>query len=98
MQTLTSKSQAIIPERVRRKLGVKPGDSVAFKFKSGQVYLQKARPIDWVLASAVEETIQDEWNSAQDERVDRAFIANFEAGQARPLGKSHHQKANVIVP
>jgi antitoxin PrlF len=68
---LTSKSQATIPERVRRKLGVKPGDSVAFKFKSGQIYLQKARPIDRVFANAVEETLQDEWASPHDERAYR---------------------------
>jgi antitoxin PrlF len=68
---LTSKSQATIPERVRRKLGVKPGDSVAFKFKSGQIYLQKASPIDRVFANAVEETLQDEWQSPQDERAYR---------------------------
>lgn len=68
---LTSKSQATIPGRVRQKLGLKPGDSVAFKFHSGQVYLQKARPVDRILASAVEETLQDEWHSANDERAYR---------------------------
>ena len=68
---LTSKSQATIPGRVRQKLGLKPGDSVAFKFQAGQVYLQKARPIDRALASAVEETLQDEWNSVNDARAYR---------------------------
>jgi AbrB family looped-hinge helix DNA binding protein len=68
---LTSKSQATIPERVRRKLGVKPGDSVAFKLKSGQVYLQKARAIDRIFANAVEDTLQDEWQSPHDERAYR---------------------------
>jgi antitoxin PrlF len=70
---LTSKSQATIPERVRRKLGVKPGDSVAFKYKSGQVYLQKARSIDRIFASAVEETLQDEWQSPHDVRAYHDF-------------------------
>ena len=66
---LTSKSQATIPGRVREKLRLKPGDSVAFKFKGGHIYLQKARPIDRVFANAVEETLKDEWHSAHDERA-----------------------------
>ncbi|HXA14572.1 MAG TPA: hypothetical protein VNW23_05550 [Opitutaceae bacterium] len=68
---LTSKSQATIPEFVRRKLDVKPGDSVAFKFKSGRIYLQKACSIDRVFANAVEKTLQDEWSSMPDERAYR---------------------------
>ncbi|MDE3085106.1 MAG: AbrB/MazE/SpoVT family DNA-binding domain-containing protein, partial [Verrucomicrobiota bacterium] len=50
---LTSKSQATIPGRVRKKLGLKPGDSVAFKLQNGLIYLQKARPMDRVFAGAV---------------------------------------------
>ena len=65
---LTGKSQATIPGRVRKKLGLKPGDSVAFKAQGGLVYLQKARPVDHVMAEAVAETLQDEWGSAEDER------------------------------
>jgi len=66
---LTSKGQATIPGRVRAKLGLKPGDSVAFKFKEGHIYLQKARPIDRVLAQAVETTLKDEWDSTNDARA-----------------------------
>lgn len=68
---LTSKSQATIPGRVREKLGLKAGDSVAFKFKNGLVYLQKAKPVDHLMAQAVGETLQDEWESAHDERAYR---------------------------
>ena len=68
---LTSKSQATIPGRVRKQLGLKTGDSGAFKFKEGLVYLQKARPVDHVMAQAVGETLQDEWGSAHDERAYR---------------------------
>lgn len=68
---LTSKSQATIPGRVREKLGLKAGDSVAFKSKNGLIYLQKARPVDHVFASAVAETLQDEWDSVHDERAYR---------------------------
>lgn len=66
---LTSKSQATIPGRIRKKLGLKAGDAVAFKLRGGLVYLQKARPVDHVMAQAVAETLQDEWDSAHDERA-----------------------------
>ncbi len=68
---LTSKSQATIPGRIRKKLGLKAGDSVAYKLRAGLVYLQKARPVDHTLAQAVGETLQDEWDSAHDERAYR---------------------------
>ena len=68
---LTSKSQATIPGRVRQRLGLKPGDSVAFKLKDGLVCLQKARLVDHVFAAAVETTLTDEWDSAHDERAYR---------------------------
>lgn len=68
---LTSKSQATIPGRVRRKLRLKPGDSVAFKLKDDLIFLQKAQPVDHVFARAVEETLQDEWYSENDERAYR---------------------------
>ena len=68
---LTSKSQATIPGRVRAKLGLKAGDSVAFKFKNGLIYLQKAKPVDHVFAGAVAETLQDEWHSLHDENAFR---------------------------
>jgi AbrB family looped-hinge helix DNA binding protein len=68
---LTSKSQATIPGRIRKKLGLKAGDSVAFKLRDGLVYLQKAKPVDHVYAAAVAETLQDEWDSAHDEKAYR---------------------------
>lgn len=68
---LTSKSQATIPGRVRQKLGLKAGDSVAFKLKNGLIYLQKAKPVDHVFAAAVAESLQDEWQSEHDESAYR---------------------------
>jgi antitoxin PrlF len=68
---LTSKGQATIPGRIRQKLGLKSGDSVAFKLREGLIYLQKARPVDHNLAQAVGESLQDEWDSAHDEKAYR---------------------------
>ena len=58
-----------MPERVRKKLGLKPGDSVAFKLKDGHIYLQKARPIDRTFARAAEDILRDEWHSAHDDKA-----------------------------
>ena len=44
---------------------------IGFKLRAGLVYLQKARPVDHTLAQAVGETLQDEWDSAHDERAYR---------------------------
>jgi len=68
---LTSKSQATIPGRVREKLRLTPGDSIAFKFRDGHIFLQKARAADHVFAKAVADTLSDEWHSANDERAYR---------------------------
>jgi len=38
-QRMTSKGQVTIPVRIRKLLGLKPGDNVAFVQKDGQVYL-----------------------------------------------------------
>lgn len=64
---LTGRGQATIPGRVRKKLGLKVGDTVAFKLKNGLIYRQKANPADHVFTGAVAETLQDEWHSAHDE-------------------------------
>jgi bifunctional DNA-binding transcriptional regulator/antitoxin component of YhaV-PrlF toxin-antitoxin module len=68
---LTSKSQATIPGRIRKQLSLKAGDTVAFKLRAGLVYRQKARPVDHVMARAVGEALQDEWDSVHDERAYR---------------------------
>lgn len=44
MSTVTTKGQVTIPKPVRDRLGVKPGDRVAFDLdEGGQVLLRKAR-------------------------------------------------------
>ena len=41
--TLTSKAQVTVPAEVRRHLGLKPGDKLAFAIDGDQVRLQPAR-------------------------------------------------------
>ncbi|MGN6360680.1 MAG: AbrB/MazE/SpoVT family DNA-binding domain-containing protein, partial [Thermomicrobiales bacterium] len=43
LATLTSKGQLTVPAEVRRQLGLKQGDKVAFMLKDGQVTLHVPR-------------------------------------------------------
>ena len=67
---ITSKYQATIPEPVRKVLHLKAGDSIAFDIEDNQIRIRKARPIDFSLAKALEQTLS-EWDSATDEEAYR---------------------------
>ncbi len=68
---LTSKFQTTVPERVRRTLGLKKGDFVAFEVKRGNVVtLRKATPVDLQFARALARTLS-EWESDNDEAAYR---------------------------
>lgn len=68
---MTSKHQATIPVPVRKALGLKAGDAVAFEIESGRVRLRKAGPLDMNFARAVEGTLATEWLSPGDEEAYR---------------------------
>ncbi|WP_299978615.1 type II toxin-antitoxin system PrlF family antitoxin [Desulfobacula sp.] len=66
---LTTKSQATIPEKIRKILGLIPGDSVAFEVdQNKKVVIRKATPIDFEFAKAVEGTLS-EWSSKNDQEA-----------------------------
>lgn len=66
---LTTKSQATIPGKIRKHLGVKPGDSVAFVVgENNKVFVRKATAIDFEFAQALEGTLS-EWTSKNDEEA-----------------------------
>jgi AbrB family looped-hinge helix DNA binding protein len=68
---LTSKSQATVPASVRKKLNLKPGDTVVFdEAEHGTIRLRKAEPLDIEFLSALESTLS-EWKSENDERAYR---------------------------
>lgn len=68
---LTTKSQATIPEKIRKVLGLHPGDSVAFEIgHDKKVTIRKATPIDFEFAKALEGTLS-EWSSSNDEEAYR---------------------------
>ncbi len=68
---LTSKSQTTVPAAVRKRLNLKPGDTVVFEeSEGGTVRIRKAEPLDIGFLSALESTLS-EWNSENDERAYR---------------------------
>jgi len=68
---LTSKGQATVPASVRRKLNLKPGDTVVFEeAELGTIRLRKAEPLEAAYLSALERTLS-EWGSENDERAYR---------------------------
>lgn len=68
---LTSKSQTTVPAGVRKRLNLKPGDTVIFEeFEAGTVCIRKAEPLDLEFLSALETTLS-EWNSDNDDRAYR---------------------------
>ena len=68
---LTTKSQATIPGKIRKILGLHPGDSVAFEVNENlKVLIRKATPIDFEFTRALEGTLS-EWSSKNDEEAYR---------------------------
>ncbi len=71
---MTSKFQATIPAPVRKELGLKTGDAVAFEIVPGHsVTLRKAGLLDLDFARAVEDTLAFEWRT-------KTPMVTFEAG------------------
>ena len=66
---LTKKYQATIPAPVRKKLGLKPGDSILFEESkpTGTIILRRAEPLDIEYLAALEGTLS-EWDSENDAR------------------------------
>jgi antitoxin PrlF len=68
---LTTKGQATVPLSVRKKLQLKPGDTVIFEeSKGGTFSIRKAEPLDLEFLLALEKTLS-EWNSENDDRAYR---------------------------
>ena len=63
---LTSKYQATIPEAVRRVMGLRAGDVIAFDVEGNEIRIRKASPVDLAFVQALETTLT-EWTSEADE-------------------------------
>ncbi len=64
---LSSRSQTVIPKAIRDRLGIGPGDVIAFDERAGEIVL---RPVRKVAADDPFATFT-EWSSAADEEAYR---------------------------
>lgn len=67
---LSSKNQVTLPREVRRALGLKPGDRVAYELHDGVVHLARMEAFDAAFHEALSETL-DEWTTPADEQAFR---------------------------
>jgi len=66
---LSSKGQITIPAKIRQKLHLTPGDTLAWDIKEeGSVSVRRVEPIDLDYLSAISDTLS-EWNSEADEKA-----------------------------
>ncbi len=65
---LSSKGQVTIPLEIRKAMGIKPGDLIAYELQGEFVKLKRITPFDSAFHSAISETLQ-EWNSPEDEEA-----------------------------
>ena len=63
---LSAKGQITIPADLRKAIGIKPGDLLAYKLEGKSVKLRRLDPFDAAYHAAVAETLE-EWNSPEDE-------------------------------
>lgn len=63
---VSTKYQATIPLKIRKLLGIKQGDAVAYDIENGEVKLRRATPVDLAYNRAVSATLT-EWESKADD-------------------------------
>jgi len=66
---LTSKGQATIPSKVRKRLKIEAGDRIAFKITDDRVEIARAEPLDLEFMRAQEDNLAEEWLTAEDQRA-----------------------------
>lgn len=68
--TITSKYQATVPQDIRKFLGLKAGDKIAFVIEKDRVVVRRQEGLDRQYLQSLE-TQLSEWNSAEDESAFR---------------------------
>jgi AbrB family looped-hinge helix DNA binding protein len=69
---LTSKGQTTIPEPIRKRLRLAPGDRIAFAVEGDRVTLRRAEPMDAAYLKLAAETFAD-WGTREAEEDFRDF-------------------------
>ena len=69
---VTDENQIIIPEKMRQKLNIRPGDRIVFDIVLGDsILMRKVSDIDNEYLQAASETFAEEWGSPEDEEAYR---------------------------
>ena len=64
---ITTKFQATIPLPIRRHIGVKSGDKLAFAIEEdGRVFIKKYEPLDRAYLGHISKELAEEWLSPED--------------------------------
>jgi AbrB family looped-hinge helix DNA binding protein len=68
---ISAKGQVTIPKEIRKTIGVKPGDLIAYDVQGGGVVtLRRVEPFDRAFHAALADTLS-EWGTAHDEEAYR---------------------------
>ena len=67
---LSSKGQVTIPVEVRERLGLEPGDVVAYEIEGERAILRRVDPFDVAFHGTLSQTL-DEWSSPEDDEAFR---------------------------
>jgi AbrB family looped-hinge helix DNA binding protein len=70
LSKISSKNQITVPKEVRERLGIQPGDILAYDIEDERVILRKAEPFDREFHEALAKTLQ-EWSTSEDEEAFR---------------------------
>ena len=68
---VTSKGQVTVPAEIRDKLGLREGDLLVYEFdeQTARVHVSKLQPFDAAWHKAISKTLEDEWDSAEDDEA-----------------------------
>jgi antitoxin PrlF len=63
---VTQKGQTTLPNQVRVRLAVQPGDHIAYETTEAGVLIRKVLPFDAAWHAGIEKSLEAEWNSPED--------------------------------
>jgi AbrB family looped-hinge helix DNA binding protein len=62
---ISSKNQITVPKEVRERLGIQPGDIIAYDIEDERVILRRVEPFDREFHEALAKTL-NEWSTSED--------------------------------
>ena len=65
---ISTKGQVTKPANIRKAIGIKPGDMVAYELQGKSVKLKRIEPFDAAYHAVLSETLE-EWNNPEDEEA-----------------------------